>query len=294
MAHWIAIDRGAGGRSRFVTHSWDCDDIVGRSSTSPTVFVVIIEDLLMLFSKKNILTKGKKPLYAASRVINASCGTFARCWSHSANKTTALLRTVKDQGFRRAYSSKNTEGLGSSGAGPTFGLPFYRTYFHYLQNPDRVTDSVACSTGKLINAWTQTPTKWYPLPLAVGALLLVAMQYRKKAKRAQAQLEADLNENGYEVIKLKGPWQVRNYKSFLSELVLDIPIPVVYRSMLLVLYRLETCPVSGAISIRWSFLFGSDLTVLVFMLMLSVVIWMKSNLRTFVNTQVLVPFFTGS
>ena len=71
-----------------------------------------------------------------------------------------------------------------------------------------MTKSVACSTGKLINAWTKTPTKWYPLPLAVGALLLVAMQYRKKAKRAQAQLEADLNENGYEVIKLKGPWQV--------------------------------------------------------------------------------------
>ncbi|KAF8804194.1 phosphatidylserine decarboxylase [Phlegmacium glaucopus] len=144
----------------------------------------------MLFSKKNLLTTGKKPLYAASRVINASCGTassaFARCWIHSANKTSALLKTVRNQGFRRAYSSKSgTEGTGSSGGG--FGLPFYR---------------------KLINAWTETPTKWYPLPLAVGALLLVAMQYRKKSKRAQAQLEADLNENGYEVIKLKGPWQV--------------------------------------------------------------------------------------
>lgn len=71
-----------------------------------------------------------------------------------------------------------------------------------------MTDSITCYTGKLINAWTETPTKWYPLPLAVGALLLVAMQYRKRAKRAKAQLEADLNENGYEVIKLKGPWQV--------------------------------------------------------------------------------------
>jgi hypothetical protein len=86
---------------------------------------------LMLFSKKNILTKGKKPLYAASRVINASCGTFARCWSQSANKTSALLRTVKDQGFKRAYSSRNTEGPGSSGG--AFGLPFYRIYFHHFQ-----------------------------------------------------------------------------------------------------------------------------------------------------------------
>ena len=160
----------------------------------------------MLFSRKNILRGGKKPLYAASKVINASCGTatsvFARCWIHSANRTSALFRSVKDQGFRRAYS-KNTEGAGSTGGEPAFGLPFYRIYI--LLFPDRVTHFI---TGKLINAWSETPTKWYPLPLAVGALLLVAIQYRKRAKRARARLEADLNENGYEVIRLKGPWQV--------------------------------------------------------------------------------------
>jgi len=63
-----------------------------------------------------------------------------------------------------------------------------------------------CHVGKIVNAWTETPTKWYPLPLAVGALLLVAIQYRKKAKRAQQEVE--LNEDGLEVIKLKGPWHV--------------------------------------------------------------------------------------
>lgn len=62
-------------------------------------------------------------------------------------------------------------------------------------------------SGKLINAWTQTPTKWYPLPLAVGAFLLVAIQYRKKSKRARR--EVDVNEDGLEVIRLKGPWHVR-------------------------------------------------------------------------------------
>ena len=61
--------------------------------------------------------------------------------------------------------------------------------------------------GKLITAWTQTPTKWYPLPLAVGALLLVAIQYHKKSARAQKEVHVD--EEGREVIKLKGPWQVR-------------------------------------------------------------------------------------
>jgi hypothetical protein len=62
------------------------------------------------------------------------------------------------------------------------------------------------STGKIITAWTETPTKWYPLPLAVGALLLVALQYRKKVK--QAQKEVHLDENGVEVVRLKGPWHV--------------------------------------------------------------------------------------
>jgi phosphatidylserine decarboxylase len=57
-----------------------------------------------------------------------------------------------------------------------------------------------------MNAWIQTPTKWYPLPLAVGALLLVAIQYRKKSKRARNEVVVD--ENGLEVIKLKGPWHV--------------------------------------------------------------------------------------
>lgn len=58
---------------------------------------------------------------------------------------------------------------------------------------------------KLINAWTQTPTKWYPLPIAVGALLLVAIQYRKKSARSK---EVQVDEHGLEVVRLKGPWHV--------------------------------------------------------------------------------------
>ncbi|PPQ65607.1 hypothetical protein CVT24_011816 [Panaeolus cyanescens] len=150
----------------------------------------------MLFSRKSILTKGKKPLYAASRVINASCGSassvFARCWVHSTNKTSALIRTVKNNGFRRAYSTKSgAEGAGGTGAGLGAGVPFY---------PDGLF-----LVGKIMTAWSETPTKWYPLPLAVGALLLVALQYHKKSKRAR---EVDVNEDGLEVIKLKGPWHV--------------------------------------------------------------------------------------
>lgn len=88
---------------------------------------------------------------------------------------------MKTHGLRKAYSNKTD---GTSG-GPAPELPFYR---------------------KLINAWTQTPTRWYPLPLAVGALLLVALQYRKQLKRSRK--EVDVDDDGLEVIKLKGPWHV--------------------------------------------------------------------------------------
>jgi phosphatidylserine decarboxylase len=44
---------------------------------------------------------------------------------------------------------------------------------------------------------------WYPLPIAVGAILLVVIQYRKKMAR-----EVDTDSEGRQVIKLKGPWQV--------------------------------------------------------------------------------------
>ena len=60
---------------------------------------------------------------------------------------------------------------------------------------------------RLMLAWTETPTKWYPLPLAVGALLLVAIQYRKKVAREEPEVHVD--DEGREVIKLKGPWHVR-------------------------------------------------------------------------------------
>lgn len=46
--------------------------------------------------------------------------------------------------------------------------------------------------------------KWNPLPWFVGALLLVVIQYR----RHQAEKEVHVDEDGHEVIKLKGPWQV--------------------------------------------------------------------------------------
>ncbi|KIK55185.1 hypothetical protein GYMLUDRAFT_48164 [Collybiopsis luxurians FD-317 M1] len=146
----------------------------------------------MLFSRKDIIVKGRKPFHVASRVLNVSSATassaFAKGWVRGINKTSSILRTVKNGGLRRAYST-NSSGEGSgSGFDPSSmgkGLPFHR---------------------RVINAWTQTPTKWYPIPIAVGAMLLVVIQYRRKRKFSSPQVDVD--HDGVEVIKLKGPWQV--------------------------------------------------------------------------------------
>ncbi|KAJ7856643.1 phosphatidylserine decarboxylase 1, partial [Mycena olivaceomarginata] len=140
----------------------------------------------MLFSKKTIL-RGRRPLRAASRVINASFPTassaFARCWVHSTNATSAVLRTVtrtvRKEGLRRVYSTKTT--------GPE-------------SNPNSDDQTLY---RKVLTAWTETPVTWYPIPIAVGALVLVAIQYRRKSRK-----EVHVDEDGNEVIRLKGPWQI--------------------------------------------------------------------------------------
>ncbi|KAH6903446.1 phosphatidylserine decarboxylase 1 [Coprinopsis sp. MPI-PUGE-AT-0042] len=194
----------------------------------------------MLFSRKNIITAGKRPVYAATRVINASCGSatsvFARCWVHSTNKTGALLRKVKNSGLKRAYSTKGTSDNNNLGAGGTGGQPLYR---------------------KVISAWQETPTKWYPLPLAVGALLLVAIQYRRKARKTETI--AQLDEEGREIVRLKGPWHVhvigalplRNM-SRLWGYVNSLELPVWFRpyGYKLYAYAFRTYPSLGAFFYR--------------------------------------------
>ena len=64
----------------------------------------------------------------------------------------------------------------------------------------------------VVDAWKETPVEWYPIPIAVGAILLVAVQYRRKSR--QASKEVQLDEHGHEVIKLKGPWHVRFLPSY--------------------------------------------------------------------------------
>jgi hypothetical protein len=75
---------------------------------------------------------------------------------------------------------------------------------HILLRSHLPASRMFVSTERLSTAWRHSPMKWNPLPWFVGALLLVVIQYR----RYHSEKEVHVDEDGHEVIKLKGPWQV--------------------------------------------------------------------------------------
>lgn len=70
--------------------------------------------------------------------------------------------------------------------------------------------TVYSPSGRLASAWRVSASsasahaKWYPIPVALGALVLVFFRY----KRRMDSKEVLLDENGEEVVRLRGPWQV--------------------------------------------------------------------------------------
>ena len=77
--------------------------------------------------------------------------------------------------------------------------------------------TVYSPSGRLASAWRVSASsasahaKWYPIPVALGALVLVFFRYKKRMDSK----EVHVDENGEEVVRLRGPWQVRT-PSFLS------------------------------------------------------------------------------
>ncbi|KAF9513906.1 hypothetical protein BS47DRAFT_1382229 [Hydnum rufescens UP504] len=66
---------------------------------------------------------------------------------------------------------------------------------------------------RLVAAWKDTPTKWYPLPVGIGALLLAILQWRKTSQREPADAEDVTHE---QPVKVKGRWKVPYFLFFQS------------------------------------------------------------------------------
>jgi hypothetical protein len=114
-----------------------------------------------------------------------------------------LLRYIPRPSLkRRAFSTTNASRRATAGepGQDTKKAPLFRAWYMWF-----LTHIAYPLSERIRDAWRETPIKWYPLPVAGGALLLVAMQYRK---RFQLEQEVQVDEEGREIIQLRGPWQV--------------------------------------------------------------------------------------
>lgn len=73
-----------------------------------------------------------------------------------------------------------------------------RAYFLKVHKVPKLT------AGQLKRAWS-TPTKWYPIPVALGAIVILAVQYRRQKHEPEVTSQ---REGGVVVRGIDGPWQV--------------------------------------------------------------------------------------
>lgn len=65
-------------------------------------------------------------------------------------------------------------------------------------------------SDRLRDAWRNTPTKWYPLPVGVGAVLLAVIHFRRQHTGVVTGMgDAGLVYTGAgDAVRISGPWQV--------------------------------------------------------------------------------------
>lgn len=65
--------------------------------------------------------------------------------------------------------------------------------------------------AKLANAWNSTPIKWYPIPVLLGACVLVGVQARRnyvRDRREERGTKAKIVDENGKVVTMQGPWTV--------------------------------------------------------------------------------------
>lgn len=76
---------------------------------------------------------------------------------------------------------------------------------HVPVPPNELTASLQRPTARLRKRWSSTPVKWSPIPLSLGAAVLVALSFYKQQQATSSSDGRAVPENQ---IKVQGPWQV--------------------------------------------------------------------------------------
>ncbi|KAI6142212.1 phosphatidylserine decarboxylase-domain-containing protein [Pisolithus tinctorius] len=138
--------------------------------------------------------------------ISTSSAIFSRVFVKRRISLSRTVRSIKGSAFRRSLVTSTRNAIPPESSQQVPGTSAARLLPSTVQ--------------QFVSAWTRTPTKWCPLPLAVGALLLVMIQYRKKVARAEREVDVD----GHEVHVL-GALPLRNLSRVWGYLnSLELPI----------------------------------------------------------------------
>lgn len=178
------------------------------------------------------------------RLHRAAWGTTGFA-ARSSRVACPLRSTATRSTTRRAYSV-NTEGPKKQSLGGRL------CFLSGLTCQTCLLTDILDLTARLSHAWNSTPTRWYPIPIALGAAVLVALQYKRSpfaygAKEDQAVVESE-GEGGARVkMKSSGPWQVSwsYHFAWFSRDMLKINLCNNARSRSSVLSLFDRCPNSG-------------------------------------------------
>lgn len=77
----------------------------------------------------------------------------------------------------------------------------------HLDLPETDAPPFFSLTERLNDRWKETPINWKPIPVGLGALVLLALTIWKQQRLASTQSETD-DDLGQSGVKVKGAWQV--------------------------------------------------------------------------------------
>lgn len=73
------------------------------------------------------------------------------------------------------------------------------------------TDSFMTHQARMSNAWRTTPIKWYPIPILLGAIVLVGVKARRDWVNDQNESRGKVVDEDGKIVSMHGPWTVSNH-----------------------------------------------------------------------------------
>lgn len=151
---------------------------------------------------------GKDSAVRAARVAR---GVAAAPAPPAAEAQATGARWMAAQPGTRGYSRDPAEA--ERLAGTVAGQRSERARIHQLHDGDGVQEAPRrrrkSTWSRAWRVWNETPLKWAPLPVLLGAVVLVGVQAHRQWQRNERIVSETLVDATGQPVRVKGPWSVR-------------------------------------------------------------------------------------